>query len=613
MRPFRRRRPDRVHPARHRLESGLEQLESRQLLSNALPKILTPTLLIPNNGVGTTAAVFANHPTGTNQRALSFLDNDGKILTGKDRQGNEWQITVHGPGAVIVTDATPNDGALDDDINTIQLIGTDPNLTYVTGNVVASPRLETDGTVVFNHLISENGVASIVLNGFNLARTVTPPIDQTQTIPEIDLPGGVRYLQFNNIIAPVSTGTNGTPAELPFTIMIGDAAHPLAFKPTIRIASIFNTITDYAQAQPNPVLAPAGVPATAPTVNILVNGQLHGLEMVSATQSPLDSAGFQYAYFPQTTTTGRTAIQALGIDSVKAVGSLRNTTFSRGAMSLDPATGLPASTVAQQNDAAFSSGLTGLDHLGSITVGGVTDGLGLDVSQGNIGRIRLLRGLGDPTGYQTGLPGGSLLGAPVSAYGYPAFGLYGGLIATHQIGSLTAGAANTTFQPVQDPDFAQVRVGSTRYFTRPGAAMTNAGVLTDGSIGKVDIVGNLFGTEIKAGANYNSFVQGLEPVRQASSIGPLRIRGNLIDSVVSATWRPGASGFYGQFNPATQTTDNQAGPGVIRGNLQQGALYTGGQRTILNNAGSGFFAKIKHGYLPPPEAPKRVDSVNLGL
>ena len=39
------------------------------------------------------------------------------MVTGRDREGDEWQITVHGPGAVIVTDATPNDGALDDDLN----------------------------------------------------------------------------------------------------------------------------------------------------------------------------------------------------------------------------------------------------------------------------------------------------------------------------------------------------------------------------------------------------------------------------------------------------------------------------------------------------------------
>ncbi len=42
-------------------------------------------------------------------------------------------ITVHGPGKVIVTDTTPNDGVLDDDINTIQLVGTSINSTYVTG------------------------------------------------------------------------------------------------------------------------------------------------------------------------------------------------------------------------------------------------------------------------------------------------------------------------------------------------------------------------------------------------------------------------------------------------------------------------------------------------
>ena len=53
-------------------------------------------------------------------------------------------ITVHGPGKVIVTDTTPNDGVLDDDINTIQLINTNPKTTYVTGNVIPSNMVQTN-------------------------------------------------------------------------------------------------------------------------------------------------------------------------------------------------------------------------------------------------------------------------------------------------------------------------------------------------------------------------------------------------------------------------------------------------------------------------------------
>ncbi len=59
-----------------------------------------------------------------------------------DRAGDEWTITVHGPGQVIVTDTTPNDGGLDDDIATIQIINSNLRTTYVTGTV--SPRTGTD-------------------------------------------------------------------------------------------------------------------------------------------------------------------------------------------------------------------------------------------------------------------------------------------------------------------------------------------------------------------------------------------------------------------------------------------------------------------------------------
>ena len=59
--------------------------------------------------------------------------NAGQDRHRHDRAGDKWTITVHGPGKVIVTDTTPNDGVLDDDINTIQLVGTNPRTTYVTG------------------------------------------------------------------------------------------------------------------------------------------------------------------------------------------------------------------------------------------------------------------------------------------------------------------------------------------------------------------------------------------------------------------------------------------------------------------------------------------------
>jgi hypothetical protein len=592
---FGRRRAERAIRRRRPAIGRVEGLESRQLmaanplnphiqLSDGINYHYFPTLLRQNTRETGTPPLYFNHPIGTPSRQLSFLDNDGKVLTGTDREGDAWQITVHGPGAVIVTDATPNDGALDDDINTIQLVGTDPRRTVVTGHTTGSARVITDGTVRFYRLISESGVKEIVLNGFTLSPTVAPT-EEGQFFnegPEIYLPNGVRLLQFHNIEAPIDLAF----VDQPIDIVIGDANSPLRVRPTIRLDSIFNTVFDSAVP-----FNPPGVPQTTPTVNILVNGQLHGLEMVSSTSFPIEPAGFQFA-FPTSSVTGRTAIRALGVGRVKAVGSLRNTTLSRNAV-------------------PFQNGLSGLNRLRRLEVGGVTDGLGVDVSRGRIGRIKLIRGLGDPTGALTGAVN---FGVPEDKWGNAAYGLLGGQVVARSIRGIEAGPANTVLQSVQDPDFAQQRrTNSTLYFSRPGRALTNAAIVTDGSTSQVNIVGDLQGSEIKTGANFRSFTAGLEPVRAPSRIRPIRVKGNLIDSDVTSTYRTGPDRRYGTLDPATGQTDDEAGNGLIQGELVHGALYETGGQTALSNRGVGFYARRKIGYLPPPSRPKRVHGVNVGF
>ena len=54
------------------------------------------------------------------------------------------------------------------------------------------------------------------------------------------------------------------------------------------------------------------------------------------------------------------------------------------------------------------------------------------------------------------------------------------------------------------------------------------------------------------------------------------------------------------------------GPGSITGNLgSKNAIYNTGSTTPLLNTGTGFRAKVKNGYLPPPSKPTRVDSVQV--
>src|SRR5208337_2353303 len=170
------------------------------------PSDLYVTNPITNQRIPISARDLMQH----NNPNSSLLSNQGKIVSGTDRAGDQWTITVHGPGQVIVTDTTPNDGALDDDIATIQIINSNLRTTYVTGTVVASPRVLTDGQVNFDRLIAADGVRSIVLNGFNLTANVTPAVNQT---PGIFLYGGVQTLKFNDIDAIIDTASSSNPTE----------------------------------------------------------------------------------------------------------------------------------------------------------------------------------------------------------------------------------------------------------------------------------------------------------------------------------------------------------------------------------------------------------------
>ena len=122
--------------SRSRPKSVLEALEPRELLTGLYNfNTPSPTSVLP---VPRSAAVSVSHPIGESSLQLSKLDNDARYLTGQDRQGDTWTLTLHGPGSLIVSDTTPNDGVLDDDINTIQIVGSNPKTTYVTGTVEAT-------------------------------------------------------------------------------------------------------------------------------------------------------------------------------------------------------------------------------------------------------------------------------------------------------------------------------------------------------------------------------------------------------------------------------------------------------------------------------------------
>ena len=421
---FTRRRSDRPESARNRQGLTLEALERRELLSRdtyAIFSAYAPSdLPIKNIQSGRPIAYSAQNallrnPTVTNP----LLNNEGKVVSGQDRQGNEWTITVHGPGNVIVTDTTPNDGVLDDSIDTIQLIGTSINSTFVTGTVLGSNQVATDSSVAFNRLIATSGVNSIQLNGFNLAETVAPATGQPNNQNTgIYLSGGVRTLSFANIDAPIDQAT----ADYPINIVIGNPASPLHVQPSIHINSIFNTVFN-STATTIPT-----APQTNPTVSIVVNGQIKSLDFISTGQGDVPAA-LTYTY-PTVGTTGRTSVQATGIGRISVNGSATNFTASR-------------------TPQPFQNGFSGLSHLDSASFKGKTDAVGLDVN-GPIRSLTYRRGIGNPSGtfVATNAAGQAL---PATQYGqttvnagYPASGLLGGQVTATSIGKLVVGPATYT-------------------------------------------------------------------------------------------------------------------------------------------------------------------------
>ncbi len=580
---FKRRRPDRSAPARNGLGSGLENLESRQLLTTSHPVGIgsvygmfnTSDLAVYNPISGKPVYYSVQQSLAHNPSAQNpILINEGKIVSGKDRQGDEYTITVHGPGTVIVTDTTPNDGSLDDNIDTIQLIGTDINKTYVTGTVVGSARITNpSGTVAFNRLIDTKGVNSVVLNGFSLAETVIPASGPNNLNTGIFLTGGVRTLKFDSIYAPIDNAT----LDAPINVVIGDSSTPLQIQPKITLNSIFNTVFDSGTS-----VIPT-TPVTNPSVNIIVNGTIKSLDFLSTTAAAVNAANqFQ---FPIVGTTGRTSVQAIGIGKLNVAGAATNFTASRSSV-------------------PFQNGYTGLAKLKSAHFHGPTDAVGLDVN-GNIGSLKFDRGISNPTNLFVGTTStgaqvpATQYGTPAANTSYAGAGYVGGQVTAKKIGSLRILPANTVNQTPINPDFVQLYTqGSTAFIPRPGNATSNALITSSGNIGHTVIVGSNQNSEIKSGFHYGSFASGLEGTRAKSKIAPYHQNGDQINSVTSATVRTPTYHY--------STTSIVRGPGTIKGNTSGTPINTGAI-TPLTNVGAGYYARTKVGYLPPPVRPTRVN------
>jgi hypothetical protein len=567
---------NRPRTRRAKARVGLESLETRQLLSGGggqLNPDLIPSLLF--NRSSTNFPVVARpHPIGDSPGLQTLLDNDGKVLIGQLPNGDQFSITVTGPGVAIVTDVTPNDGLLNSEIDTIQLVGTDPHRTRVTGQVKSSDRVISDGLVGFNRLLATEGVASIELNGFVLRETGEIPTGP----PRIALLGGVKSLSFYAIEAAVNPEANQ-----PVDVIIGDPSTPLRVRPNIQIGHIFNTAFD-------PAVGPINnVPQTDPTVRLIVNGDIHRLELGSVTANvvPADIN----AILSPVSYTGRTNVEARGVEGMKVVGSARNLVLARG-------------------DQPFTNRFSGLDRVGHAYFGGPADAVAIDATGGRIGQLKFLRGLGNPANTTPSLLEG---GNPIGKRGYPASGLAGGVIAANEIGSTTFGPANLVRQVPPDPRTIQYGgPGTINYVTRPGFAQTNVTMTANRAIGDTTIVGDSLNTLVAAGFDYLSFRQGLDPIRQPSRIGFYQQRGDLVDSVIAASYRP-TDGVYG-------TPTDQAGNGTIAGRFTGNLFRITGDEAFAPPTGptrvqgAGFFARRLIGDLPSiggpqAEGPRRVHSI----
>jgi hypothetical protein len=582
-----RRRSDRPGLAMRRRGSLLEELESRQLLSGSNASFYNPDDLPNSVKPGNVPTPIIGHPIGIGNQTLASLGDQGKSVTGRDRNGNVWTITVYGPGQVIVNDVT-NDGVLDDDISTIQLIGTDPNKTHVIGQVTASQTTSTSltgplqsntgfdnttfapiinqlsaqpqvvapsGEVLFNQLIAQKGVASIVLNGFILTQTLTPANSIPNSGTGIFLPGGVRNLSF----AGVDGLFDQSQSPAPINITIGQPTIPLRFKPTIRIDSIGNTVFNSST-----LTTPTVGPQTTPSVALIVNGTIHSLQLGSVGQ--LTEPAAEQFLFPIVGSTGRTSVQAAAIDNLVVAGSATNFTVSK-------------------TPQPFQSPTSGVAHINSAIFGGNADAVGLDVA-GPIGTLEFAAGLGSPVGLNVGA---LQSGIPLNQFGFPANGLLGGLITATSIGSIVAAPADVTLLSSNNPADQTTLPGFTKYYAKAGKTLNLAAITATGNIGSVNVVGDSTQSEIKTGYSANAAIAGQEATQGVSNIFNLSVRGDLVDSPISASYRPGTLG-YG-------APGSVAGPGSITGTFN-GKTYLTGKTTALGNVGTGFFAKYKTPGLP---------------
>jgi hypothetical protein len=147
-----------------------------------------------------------------------------KTISGVDADGDQWTLTLTGPGDFRVTNVADDSGnpiaiGQPAQIDQIQIAGGDPTKTRLIGQVVKGPN--GDGKVFFDSLTEEggrsegpvatNGVLAIDMPGFWLGHTeTTPPSSTDPNDDSITIPDGIQTLRFGGVDTTF-TPTGGTP------------------------------------------------------------------------------------------------------------------------------------------------------------------------------------------------------------------------------------------------------------------------------------------------------------------------------------------------------------------------------------------------------------------
>ena len=244
-----------------------------------------------------------------------------------------------------MTDTTPNDGSLDDDIDTIQLVGTEPphdvrhRHRRSPSNRVARPT----ATVLFNRLIASTASSRSSSTGSPHADVTPTPRPRTAEHRASSSTAASGPCGSTTSIGARSTRRRPTTTRI--SIVIGDPTTPLDGQAVdLARLDLQHGLRQHRDRSPTG-------PLTTPSVDFIVNGAMQNFNVVSITQSAIRPTTWRpsartlrsgpacrsrarsrlrYQFLHVVGTTGRTSVQATAIDNLNVAGTATNFTASRG-------------------------------------------------------------------------------------------------------------------------------------------------------------------------------------------------------------------------------------------------------------------------------------------